>query len=135
MDAGPVITTYGYTETVSILDRKGEWVKVRTTDGTGWARAADLIGVEQVELILKDPKPRFATPPAAVENRRARGEIVIEAKVNTDGDVVGVRVTRDTTGVQKLADSNASALQQAKFYPIVQKGQRMTFGYTYRVSY
>ncbi|HEV2721919.1 MAG TPA: SH3 domain-containing protein, partial [Thermoanaerobaculia bacterium] len=42
-DVSPVITTYGYTETVSILSRQGEWVEVRTVDGSGWAHAKELI--------------------------------------------------------------------------------------------
>ncbi len=50
-EVAPVVTTYGYTETVSILARKGDWVEVRTVGGSGWARATDLIGAEQVEAI------------------------------------------------------------------------------------
>jgi hypothetical protein len=134
-EVAPVITTYGYTETVSILARKGDWVEVRTVDGSGWARAADLIGVEQVEPILKNPSPRLATAPVAIPNPRARGEIVIEAKVNTYGEVVSVRVVKNTTGLQRLADANAAALQQATFYPIVQKGRRLAFTYAYNVTY
>jgi Bacterial SH3 domain len=48
MEVAPLVATYGYTETVSILARKGDWVEVRTVDGSGWARASDLIGAEQV---------------------------------------------------------------------------------------
>jgi SH3-like domain-containing protein len=51
-DVAPVITTYSYTETVSILARKGDWVEVRTVEGSGWARSADLIGAAEVEAIL-----------------------------------------------------------------------------------
>lgn len=134
-EVAPVVTTYGYTETVSILARKGDWVEVRTGEGSGWARAADLMGAEQVEPILKNPSPRLATAPVAIPNPRARGEIVIEAKVNTNGEVVSVRVVKNTTGLQKLADANAAALQQAKFYPMVQKGRRLAFTYGYDVTY
>jgi hypothetical protein len=134
-EVAPVVTTYGYTETVSILARKGDWVEVRTGEGSGWTRAADLISAEQVDPILKNPSPRFATAPVAIPDARARGEIAIEAKVNTDGEVVSVRVVKNTTGLQKLADANAAALQQAKFYPIVKKGQRLSFTYGYDVTY
>jgi hypothetical protein len=134
-EAAPVIITYGYTETVSILARKGDWVEVRIGDGSGWARAADLIGAEQVEPILKNPSPRFATAPVAIPNPHARGEIAIEAKVNTDGEVLSIRVVKNTTGLQPLADANAAALKEAKFYPIVQKGQRLAFTYAYDVTY
>jgi len=134
-ETAPVVGTYGYTETVSILARKGDWVEVRTGQGSGWAHAADLISAEQVEPILKNPSPRLAIVPVAIPNPRARGEIGMEAKVNTDGEVLSVRVVKNTTGLQKLADANAAALQQAKFYPMVQKGQRLSFTYGYEVTY
>jgi len=134
-DAATVITTYGYTETVSILARKGVWVEVRTVDGSGWAHAADFIGAADVEAILATPTPRFATPPVAIPQPRARGEIALKAKVNTDGDVIDVSLLRDTTGNKKLVEANTAALHQAKFYPVVQKGQRLTFTYEYDVTY
>lgn len=134
-NAAPVVTTYGYTETVSILARRGEWVEVRTVDGSGWAHTAELIGSAQVEQILKDPSPRFLTAPVSIPQPRARGEIVIQAKVNTDGDVIDVRTVRNTTGSPELASAIAASLQQAKFYPMVQKGQRMWFTYDYAVLY
>jgi hypothetical protein len=130
-----VLTSYGYTETVSILARDGEWVEVRTVDGSGWSRAADLIGAADVEAILGKPTPRFFTPPVVIPQPNARGEIALMAKVNTDGDVVDVWTIRDTTKSKKLVDANTDALRQAKFYPIVQKGQRLTFTYEYDVAY
>jgi len=134
-DGAPVITTYGYTETVSIFLRDGDWAEVRTVDGSGWVHTADLIGADVVEPILKTPSPRFLTTPVAIPDARAHGEIVIQAKVNTDGDVIGLSTVKNTTGSKKLAEANSAALQQAKFYPIVQKGQRLGFTYTYDVSY
>ena len=130
-----VITTYGYTETVSILAKKGEWVEVRTVDGSGWSRAADLIGAAEVQAILGTPAPRFATPPVTVPEARLHGEISLMAKVNTDGEVIDVWTISDTTKSKKLVDANSAALRQAKFYPIVQKGQRLTFTYKYDVVY
>ncbi len=134
-DTAPVITTYGYTETVSVLSRRNSWVEVRTVDGSGWAHSADLIAEKDVQAILGSPAPRFRTPPVTIPQPRLHGEIDIEAKVNTDGDVVAVVTTKNTTGSRKLADANAAALQQAKFYPMIQKGQRQTFIYEYDVKY
>ena len=65
----------------------------------------------------------------------AKGEIYIEADVNTDGDVVATRIITNTTGSEALAAQNAAALRQAKFYPIVQSGERKPFKYYHRVSY
>jgi len=134
-DTATLITSYGYTETVSILARKGEWVEVRTVDGTGWSRAADLIGGAEVEAVLGKPVPRFYTPPVAIPAPDARGQISLMAKVNTDGTVVEVWTISDTTKSKKLVQANSEALRQATFYPIVQKGQRLTFVYEYDVTY
>jgi len=134
-ETAPVITTYGYTESVSILARQGNWVEVRTVQGSGWAHAADLIGAREVQPLLATPAPRFLTPPVGIPDPRARGEIIIEAKVNTDGDVVATTIVKNTTRSTRLADANAAALKQAKFYPMVQKGQRLTFTYSYGVTY
>jgi hypothetical protein len=55
--------------------------------------------------------------------------------VNTDGDVIEVKMGKNTTSNNALAAANANALLQAKFYPMVQKGQRMTFFYEHKVVY
>ena len=134
-DTSTLVTEYGYTETVSILSRKGDWVEVRTVDGSGWSRAADLISGKEVEEILGKPTPKFFIPPVVVPAPDARGEISLMAKVNTDGTVVEVWTISDTTKSKKLVAANTEALRQAKFYPIVQKGQRLTFVYEYDVTY
>lgn len=38
-------------------------------------------------------------------------------------------------GQEDLAARNAAALERAKFYPIVVKGERKPFVYDYRVDY
>ncbi|HUJ14251.1 MAG TPA: SH3 domain-containing protein [Thermoanaerobaculia bacterium] len=134
-DVAPVITEYGYTETVSILSRRGDWVEVRTVDGSGWSKAADLIGAADVKAILDNPTPRFLTAPVTVPQPSAHGMIAMVARVNTDGDVVEAWKLADSTHSKKLIDANLAALRQAKFYPIVQKGQRLTFTYEYDVTY
>jgi outer membrane biosynthesis protein TonB len=65
----------------------------------------------------------------------AHGTVYIEAAVNTEGDITTTKVLTNTTGSDLLANRNAEALQQARFYPIVQKGQKKDFLYYYRVDY
>src|SRR5438309_1960857 len=86
-DVAPVITTYAYTETVSVLARQRDWVELRTVDGSGWAHAKELIGSNEAST-LKGEAPRFMVAPAGIPNSGRRGEIGLEAKVNTDGVVV-----------------------------------------------
>jgi hypothetical protein len=128
-----VTGSYGLTEAISVLERKGDWKMIRTFDGAGWVKSIDLASAEElakVDLTL----PRFYVPPTTVESR-ARGELLYQAKVNTDGAVVDVKLVKNTTGDPLLADLNAQALQSALFYPIVDKGQRKTFVYEHHVYY
>ena len=133
-DAAPVITTYAYTETVSVLARQGAWVSVRTVDGSGWAHASDLITAAEAAAI-KGETPRFMTPPLPVPNNGRRGELGFEAKVNTDGVVVEVRTVKNTTGSAPLATANAEALQSARFYPLIQNKAHVAFTYQHHVYY
>jgi len=129
------ITQYGINETVSILAKRGEWCEIRTVDGSGWALASELMDGAKAKEISEDPTPRFLVAAAPVPDARARGEIDLVAKVNTDGDVIEVKMGKNTTNNSALAAANANALLQAKFYPMVQKGQRMTFFYEHKVLY
>lgn len=133
-DVAPVITTYSYTETVSILSRQGDWVEVRTVDGSGWAHAKELIGGKEAS-ILKGETPRFMVAPIGVPNGSRRGELGYEAKVNTDGVVIDVKTVKNTTGSEPLAVANAEALKAARFYPLIQKGQHVAFTYQHHVYY
>ena len=136
-DAAMVVTTYGYTESVSLLSRNGEWSEVRTFDGgSAWVRSAELIGAPEVEAVLKNPVPRFAILPQQIPNPRVHGVIVLHARVNTSGDVVDVQPARNTTGRDDLLEANADALRRAKFFPLIdQKGQRASFTYEYSIPY
>jgi len=129
-----VTGSYGLSEAISVLDVKGDWKRIRTFDGTGWVQGKDLLTADQigsVDLAV----PRFYVVPAPVNAPRARGEIELHAKVNTDGAVVEVRTIKNTTGSQALAQQNAEALKKALFYPMVDKGARKTFIYEHHVYY
>lgn len=127
------VGAYGLTEAVSILEKKGEWVLVRTYDGTGWIKQADLVdGATAAKM--DTATPRFYVTPKEV-TYGGRGEIAFQARVNTDGAVVEVKTIKNTTGSSALADLNANALKEAKFYPMVDKGARKTFVYEHHVYY
>lgn len=134
-ETSPVITKYGFGETVSVLSHNANWAELRMFDNSsGWVQANQLMNAEQAKALVSDT-PHFYVAPQAVDGGRAHGEIALQAKVNTDGTVIDVVTTKNTTGSKALADKNAAALQQAQFYPITQKGQRMTFFYTHSVYY
>ena len=134
-DTAPVIATYQNGEAISVLTDKGDWVEVRTGDRAGWAKSADLIGAQDKQASEDNPTPKFKVMPLPISAPAAHGEIYIEANVNSDGDVLGTRLITNTTGNDALAAQNASALMSAKFYPIMQKGERRPFKYYHRVTY
>ena len=127
--------SYQMSEAISVLARKGEWCEIRTFDGSGWVKATDLMDAAKKTELEKETVPRFFVSPEVVEGKRARGEIVFHAKVNTDGDVIEVKTIQNTTGNVKLADANAEALKKAHFYPLIDKGQRKVFVYEHKVYY
>lgn len=134
-DASPVVTKFLNGESVSILSKKGDWVEVRTTDGSGWAHAADLTNAAGAKAEEANPTPKFRKPPSPVTQPGIHGTVYIEAAVNTDGDVTHTTIISNTTGSEAIALQNEAALKQSKFYPIVQKGQKKDFLYYYRVDY
>ena len=129
----PVIAHYQNGESVSVLAKQKGWVEIRTADGSGWVRATDLGTVPASAADSLTPRFRITPPP--VSSPTARGQLVLEAQVNTDGDVVEVKTLTNTTGSAALENSNRVALQAAHFYPIVKEGQRIPFVYEYRVQY
>jgi len=136
-DTAPIVTTYGYTESVSILSRNGAWAEVRTFDGgSAWVHASELIGAVEVEKALANPVPRFAIAPQQIQSARVRGVIVLQARVDADGEVIDVLPARNTTGRDDLLEANADALRRARFFPLIdKKGQRASFTYEYSVTY
>jgi outer membrane biosynthesis protein TonB len=134
-DSAAVIATYQNGEAISVLVDKGEWVEVRSGDRAGWAKKADLTTAEAKTEAEDNPQPKFRKVPMPVSAPSARGEVYIEADVNTDGDVVTTRIISNTTGSPALASQNEAALKSAKFYPIVIKGERQKFKYYHRVTY
>ena len=134
-DASPVVARYGSGEAVSVLSRKGEWSEVRTATGSGWARGQELASAAESKAEADNVKPRFRVAPAPVTEPGAKGEIDLVANVNSDGEVIAVKVERNTTGSRGLEAMNVAALRRARFFPIVRHGKRTPFLYDYHVGY
>lgn len=134
-DTAAVIATYPNGDAMSILAEKGEWVEVRTGDRAGWVKLSDLATPEQKEQTENNPEPKFRVFPVPVSAPSAKGEVYIEADVNTEGEVTATRIITNTTGSEALATQNANALKSARFYPIILKGERQQFKYYHKVTY
>jgi TonB family protein len=133
--ASPVVATFLNGESVSVLARRGEWTEIRTGAGSGWVLEKDLTNAAGATAEEENPTPRFRVAPSAVAEPGAHGTIYLEADVNTEGEVTAVTIVTNTTGSAALAAKNVAALQRAKFYPIVRKGEKKAFKYDYRVDY
>ncbi|HJW96217.1 MAG TPA: SH3 domain-containing protein [Thermoanaerobaculia bacterium] len=134
-DKSKVLTKYLSGESVSVLAKNGDWSEVRTVDGSGWVHTADLTTAEAAKSEEANPKPKFRVAPSPVSAPSAHGVIYLEADVNTEGEVTHVDVISNETKDNGLLQRNIAALMAAKFYPIVQKGQRKAFKYDFRIDY
>jgi len=136
-DSSRVLSTYRQGEAVTILATEGEWVEVRLGSGnTGWAKKSLLTAVQNAGEFSSATSPRFRVQPNPVySHQKISGEIILEASVNSDGDIVSVRTLRNTTGSKALEGENRSALMRARFYPMLIRGRRQPFVYEYRVEY
>ncbi len=134
-DSAEVLATYQNGEAVSVLAEKGDWVEVRSGDGSGWAKAADLTDAAGKTAAEANPEPKFKVIPMPVSAPSAHGSIYIMATVNSDGEITSAKVLENTTGNPALGEQNASSLKNAKFYPMVVKGERRNFEYFHRVTY
>ncbi len=131
-----VIATYSRGTSVSVLSHRGEWAEIRVANRIGWAQSSSLGSATDAQKAEADSiNPRFKVPPAPVTNAGAHGQIVLEASVNQDGEVLDVRILSNTTGNPELAARNTRSLRLARFEPIIQHGSRKPFIYEYRVHY
>ena len=128
------LSSYGFSESISVLAQRGEWCEIRTFEGSGWVKGADLMTAEQAKSFSENPVPRFYVAPAAIPYA-GHGEVVLQAKVNTSGEVYDVTQMSSSVGNPKIAEGNLAALKQARFYPLVDHGQRKTFVYEHRIVY
>ncbi len=139
-ETSPAIATFQIGAPVSILADDGAWSEVRITfDTSGWALRAHLADSPPGNIAASgggSATPRFKVPPTQVFSPgRVSGEIVLEADVNTDGEVTAVRALSNTTGRSDLEAKNVEELRKASFYPLVVGGARKAFIYEHRISY
>lgn len=133
----PEVARISNAEPVSVLAYGGTWAEVRTGTGTGWVERAQLAPkVEVAKLESTRDKPRFRQPPMPVTSPGpVSGEIVLEAQVNSEGQVVSVRTLSNTTGSTELEERNTAEFRKSSFYPMMVNGKKKPFFYYHRVSY
>jgi len=143
---GEIVTQVKKGERLAILQNGDDWMRIRLKDGTvGWV-SRPLISIDG-EKIVKTSKPRkngcpadsdfhFAkTPTPAFSDSSKHGLVVVEAYVNTKGDVTSTRVVSNTTGEEALAFLAQREMKESKFVAPVRNCVTREFIFTYRRSF
>jgi hypothetical protein len=123
-----------------ILDEKGGWVKVRLASGDiGWVAAQHISRSEPRRRGGCPPDSDYSfvkTPvPAFSDRQSAHGLVVVDAYVNTKGDVTSTKVVSNTTGDEALAFLTEREIRFAKFAPPIRNCVPRTFIFTYKRSF
>lgn len=132
-------------EKLSLLKDDGDWMKVKLASGeVGWV-SSQHVGREGAKPAAKKKKSgscppdsdyAFAkTPTPTFSDRPKPGMVVVEANVNTSGDVVSTKVVSNTTGDEAMAFLTEREIKQAKFVVPIRNCVPRTFIYTYRRTF
>ena len=140
-----IITMAKRGEKLSILVDGGAWLKVKLASGeSGWV-SAQHVRPEGAKQTAKRPRrggcppdSDFAfvkTPVPSFSDRPRPGTVIVDATVNTNGDVVSTKVVSNTTGEESLAFLTEREIRAAKFTAPIRDCVPRTFIYTYRRTF
>ena len=143
---GDILTQIKKGDRLAILQNSDDWIRIRLNDGTiGWV-SRPLIAIDGQQA-AKAPKPRkngcpvdsdfhFAkTPTPAFSDSSKHGLVVVDAYVNTKGDVTSTKVVSNTTGDDALAFLAQREMKESKFVAPVRNCVTREFIFTYRRSF
>jgi hypothetical protein len=143
---GEILTQIKKNDRLAILQPGDDWIRIRLADGTvGWVSRA-LIAIDG-QPIARAAKPRksgcpvdsdfhFAkTPTPAFSDSSRHGLVVVEAYVNTKGDVVSTKLVSNGTGDESLAFLAQREMKESKFVAPVRNCMAREFIFTYRRSF
>ena len=139
---GDILTQVKKGDRLSILQSADDWVRVRLGDDTiGWVSRA-LISIDgQTKPRKKNGCPpdsdfHFAkVPTPAFSDSSRHGLVVVEAMVNTKGDVTSTKVVSNTTGDESLGFQAQREMKESKFVAPVRNCVAREFVFTYRRSF
>ncbi|HPR64096.1 MAG TPA: TonB family protein [Thermoanaerobaculia bacterium] len=120
---------------LQILEKRSSWFKVRLADGQeGWVYS-DLVVQDRPCLPDREKPELIEEPPVSFLDGQPKGTIVIQASVNTEGEVTEVSVLENTTGDDALGEIALQEARQMKFLPPVRDCEPQPFTYTYRRTF
>lgn len=136
--SSPTVTTFKAGEAATILALQDQWAEVRLDiDRSGWIARENLTAQSDAgEMRSSVSEIKFRRPPSPIFRAGSvRGQILLEASVDANGNVTNVRTLSNTTGSPELERMNRDELLRAKFYPLVSAGRKTPFVYSHRIEY
>jgi TonB family protein len=141
--SGAVVTKVSKGERVTVLKRDGAWSRIQTTSGDiGWV-SSEHIGTPRQAGRARSrsgcaPDREFAfdrAPTPSFSQEGAHGLVVVEAGVDTEGNVRSTRVVSNSTGDAEMAARAEKELKTARFIAPVRNCVARAFIYTYKRSF
>ena len=139
--AGEVLKQAKKNDALTALSAVDDWTKVQMPDGTvGWvasrfvsqsrsAAPVSKAGCNTDFAFVKTPKPAFA------EGETKHGLVIVDAYVNTDGNVTSTTLIKNETGDEKLAALAQNEIKSAKFEAPKRNCVARAFIFTYKRSF
>ena len=127
----------------TMLEEKKGWLRVKLADGrTGWVSAQHVSrpGAPAAKrrrggcqpdsdfAFVKSPMPSFS-------DQGKHGLVIVEADVNTRGDVTATRVMSNSTGEDAMAELAEREIRSAKFVAPVRDCVARKFIFTYKRTF
>ena len=139
-----VLTTLRRNDSLTLLEERNGWFSVKLASGqTGWVSSQY---VSRGDAPLQAPRRRGGCAPDAdyafekaptpsFSESGAHGMVIIEASVNTNGDVTSTRIMSNTTADTALAALAEREIRSAKFIAPVRNCVPQRFVFTYKRAF
>lgn len=135
-----VVTQVRRGAAVTVIDTAAGWTKVRLANGdTGWV-SSDFVSATRPGKLRRgcpaDSEFAFVKPPlAAFSEGGPHGLVVVDAMVNTSGEVTATKVISNSTGEDAMAKMAEREIRSARFTPPYRNCVPRSFIFTYKRTF
>lgn len=128
-NTAPVLASLQSGARLSLLERQGEWLFVRTAPGTrGWVQASSLI---PSQCLTDRPEPVIVEEPVFQFDEDRHGKVVLEAEYTADAQLAAARVLENTVGDPSYEQRAIDDLRKLRFLPPTEDCKARPFFYTF----
>lgn len=136
--ASPVVTQVKRGDQLTLLSEQNGWSKVRLASGEeGWVSSQHVTsGKPRSRKPGCDSEFSFVKAPlASFSETGPHGLVIVDATVNTKGEVTATKVISNSTGDRTLATMAEREIRSATFKPPYRDCQPRPFIFTYKRSF